>query len=39
MSLYKAVKVARIKKGVLIEISGTKTPQELMQVKDVLQRE
>jgi annexin A7/11 len=39
MCLYKAMKGAGTKEGVLIEIIGTRTPQELMQVKDAFQRE
>ncbi|MBR6072337.1 MAG: annexin [Acholeplasmatales bacterium] len=39
MCLYKAMKGAGTKEGVLIEIIGTRTNQELMAVKDAFQRE
>ena len=39
MCLYKAMKGAGTREGVLIEIIGTRTNQELMQVKDIFQRE
>ena len=39
MCLYKAMKGAGTREGVLIEIIGTRTNQELMLVKDVFQRE
>jgi annexin A7/11 len=39
MCLYKAMKGAGTNEGVLIEIIGTRTNEQLMQVKDVFQRE
>ena len=39
MCLYKAMKGAGTNEGVLIEIIGTRTNEQLMQVKDAFQRE